>query len=104
MSRGPGRYRVDLRLRRPGLETASRGEHQILFLDFDGAAIDPSTFGTDSGTLSPLADFLAGWDLGPDDRDALIDAIIATVTENLVEDVGGAGRQPPLRRRDPQQS
>lgn len=94
VSRGPGRYRVDLRLRRPGLETASRSEHQILFLDFDGAAIDPSTFGTDSGTLSPLADFLAGWDLGPDDRDALIDAIIATVTENLVEDVVERGGNP----------
>ena len=95
MSRGPGRYRVDLRLRRPGLETASRGEHQILFLDFDGAAIDPSTFGTDSGTLSPLADFLAGWGLGPDDEDALIDAILATFTENLVEPTSRSGAATP---------
>ena len=112
-----------MRLRRPGLEAGAPGDHQILFLDFDGAFVDPSTFGTDSGDLSPLADFLAGWGLGPEDEDALIDAIVATFTENLRDDpherggndrfdveirtsrdhagpVGPAERQPDRDRRD----
>ncbi|MET0459672.1 MAG: hypothetical protein ABW195_10510 [Ilumatobacteraceae bacterium] len=94
VSRGFGQYRVDVRVLRPGLETASRGEHQILFLDFDGAEIDPSTFGTDSGTLSPMTDSMAGWGLGPDDEDALVDAIIATFTENIVDDTLERGGNP----------
>ena len=62
------------------------GARQVLFLDFDGAFVDPSVFGTDSGDLSPLADFLPGWGLGPDDESALIDAIVATFRENLHDD------------------
>ena len=91
VSRGVGAYQVDLLVRRPALDTASRGERQILFLDFDGAFVDPSTFGTDSGDLSPLADFLAGWGLSPQDESALIDAVQATVVENLVRDPAERG-------------
>ena len=86
VSRGPGEYALDLRVRRPGLETDGAGARQVLFLDFDGAFVDPSVFGTDSGDLSPLADFLPGWGLGPDDESALIDAIVATFRENLHDD------------------
>ena len=79
------------------------GARQVLFLDFDGAFVDPSVFGTDSGDLSPLADFLPGWGLGPDDESALIDAIVATFRENLARRPARAGRQRALRRRHPQQ-
>jgi hypothetical protein len=86
VSRGAGGYELDLRLRRPGLESAGEGERQVLLLDFDGAFVDPSTFGADSGELSPLADFLAGWGLGPEHEDAVIDSIVATFAENLRDD------------------
>ena len=91
VSRGAGEYQLDVRLRRPGLESASEAGRQVLFLDFDGAVVDPSTFGTDSGELSPLADFLAGWGLGPEHEDAVIDAIVATFAENLRDDPHSGG-------------
>ena len=94
VSRGEGDYRLDLRVRRPALETAAPGERQILFLDFDGAFVDPTTFGSDSGDLSPLAEFLPGWGLGQQDESALIDAVRATVVENLQRDPAERGGNP----------
>ena len=93
VSRGAGEYQLDLRVRRPGLESDAPGGRQILFLDFDGAFVDPSTFGTDSGELSPLADFLGRLGPRPADEDALIDSIVATFAENLSDDPHGAWRQ-----------
>ncbi|MCA9078759.1 MAG: hypothetical protein KDA93_27290 [Planctomycetaceae bacterium] len=90
---GPsGSYEMNLRLFRPVLEAEPAGTDQILFLDFDGATIDPSIFGGPFGprVLSPLSAFLPGWGLTPADEDAVIDAIVASVTESF-EDVGLIG-------------
>ena len=94
ISRGDADYTADVLVRRPGLESDAPGTRQILYLDFDGAFIDPSTFQTNSGELSPMADFMAGWGLGPQDESALIDAVVAEFTENVVEDVTAAGGNP----------
>ena len=94
VSRGAGAYEVDLRLRRPGIEADAPGSRQIIFLDFDGAFIDDGTFDRPGGDLSPLADFLAGWGLGPADEAALIDAVVARFTENVVDDPRARGGNP----------
>ena len=91
VSRGVGPYEVDVRLRRPGFESGGHKKRQILFLDFDGAFVDPSTFGTESGTLSPLEHFLGGWNLDSSDEDALINSILATFTENIEADPSDRG-------------
>lgn len=83
----PGPYEVRIGAFRQIFEGTN--EKQILFLDFDGAEIDPSIFGSPPGTavLSPLSSFLAGWGLQPSDEDALIDAILASFEESLTEDL-----------------
>ncbi|MEM7349619.1 MAG: hypothetical protein AAF657_02360 [Acidobacteriota bacterium] len=85
-SNGTGAYTLELRAFRSVFED---GGQQILFVDFDGATIDPSIFGGPAGdrTLSPLSSFLAGWGLGPADEDAVIDAIMASVFENMETDL-----------------
>jgi hypothetical protein len=62
---------------------------QTLFVDFDGATVDPAIFGGLPGgaTLSPLSSFLAGWGLAPGDESDLIDAILAVIEENLSTDM-----------------
>lgn len=96
---GPGNYEIRLRLFRPELEQQDQGNHQILFLDFDGQEInngifDPVSFlGIPGGfpvELSPLRSFLGGWGLSLTDEDAVIDAIIAEVEENF-RDIGFKG-------------
>ena len=87
-------YDLDLQVLRPNLESEPVGTHQILFLDFDGAFVDTSEFRPDGDVreLSPLVDFVP--DLGLDaehDLDAIIDAIVATVEENLSLDVRESG-------------
>ena len=81
----PGDYTLTLRAFRP---RDIKGT-QILFVDFDGATIDPSIFGGLAGPrmLSPLSAFLANWGLGPADEDDVIDAILAAVEENLETDL-----------------
>ncbi len=90
---GTGDYLLNLRVFRPELETQVQGNHQILFLDFDGADIDTGIFGQtgQNTTLSPLTNFLGGWGLGPGDEDAVIDAIVAVVEENLSADLRTLG-------------
>lgn len=90
ISDGIGEYDLDLQVLRPKLESEPIGTRQILFLDFNGAFVDTSEFrpGGDVRELSPLVDFIP--DLGLDaerDLDAIIDAIVATVEENLSLDV-----------------
>lgn len=88
----PGSYDLNLRVFRPVLENEVEGTRQILFLDFDGEALDGSTFGVSgTRTLSPLSDFLPNWGLTAADEDAVIDAIIASVTENLQTDIRANG-------------
>ncbi len=98
--RGEGAYTLALRLFRPILEgTAEAG--QTLFLDFDGATFNAEQvlgFGKPVATLSPLASFLDDFGLDPTpggaDEQAVIDAIVAVVEENLARDVEAFGLNP----------
>lgn len=86
----PGDYTLEVSAHRSVFEGQS-GTRQILFVDFDGATVDPAIFGGESGsaTLSPLADFLAGWGLTAGDEDAVIDAILASMEETISQDLAG---------------
>lgn len=91
---GIGDYFLDVQVLRPGLESQPIGSHQILYIDFDGATVDTSEFVSDGSkrTLSPLVDFLPRWGLDPEkDLDAVIDAILLSVEENMSLDVRAAG-------------
>ena len=94
VTRGTGAYEVTLEAHRPE-EHQGRNEVQTLFLDFDGARVNTNVFGG-PGTvqLSPLSSFLAGWGLTPADEDAVIDAIVATVEENVRADLAQRGGNP----------
>ena len=79
-------YTLELRLFRQPLESSK--DPKRIFVDFDGATIDPAIFGGSGGptSLSPLSSFLANWGLAPDDEDAVIDATLAALEENLAID------------------
>ena len=85
---GNSNYTVDFTVDRPFLESRPIGTRQILFLDFDGATLNPSIFGGPNATrtLSPLSSFLSRWSLPASAESAVIDSIIASVTESLVTD------------------
>lgn len=82
---GPG-YGLELRLFRQPVSTPA--PVKILFVDFDGATVDPAIFGGPPGdtTLSPFATFLPNWGLTAGDEDAVIDAILAALEENVATD------------------
>lgn len=89
-------YTLQLRAFRPVLEQQPVFSHQVLFLDFDGATLNTDDspvfngFGIDpQATLSSLSTSLAGFGLAASDELAVIDAIVATVVENLADDVSG---------------
>jgi hypothetical protein len=84
-----GEYVMDLVLARPGMESEPAGSTQILYLDFNGATVQSSRFIGGSGLkrLSPLRDFLPNWGLTAANEDMVIDVVLATVRENLSEDV-----------------
>ena len=85
-----GAYTAEIRGFRATLESGSPGEVQTLFIDFDGATINaPALFGAGNNpaVLSPLSSFLAGWGLTAADEDAVIDAILDVIVENLSEDM-----------------
>jgi hypothetical protein len=86
-----GPYTLEIRSRRPGLEQVSPAQ-QIIFLDFDGETIDAQALfgrGYSEAVLSPLSTFLGNWGLAGSAENAVIDAILAEVQENLedLEDV-----------------
>ncbi|QDV52403.1 GEVED domain-containing protein [Gimesia fumaroli] len=92
-----GLYDLQLRAFRPELETQMVGPDaiQTIFIDFDGATVDPSIFDdtldSTTATLSPLSAFLDNWnDVTTADEDAVIDAILATIEENFA-DIGVLG-------------
>jgi hypothetical protein len=89
LSGTPGAYTLELRAFRPELEQQIAGAVQTLFVDFDGATVDPQIFGGAPGSavLSPLSSFLAGWGLLPADESAVIDEILAVLEENLSTDM-----------------
>ena len=85
---GIAEYEGELRVTRSGLANEWSRNQQIIFLDFDGATIGGDIFGTGvDAELSPLADFLPLWGLGPSDEDAVIDATIDAVIETLDTDL-----------------
>ncbi|MBF9129207.1 PPC domain-containing protein [Plantactinospora sp. S1510] len=90
ISAGDGNYDVTVEAYRPGLE--GERPRQTIFLDFDGERINTGIFGGPGvRTLSPFRAFLGRWGLSADDEDAVIDAIIAEVTENLRSDMVASG-------------
>ncbi|MGI5212573.1 PPC domain-containing protein [Plantactinospora sp. CA-290183] len=90
VSGGDGTYDITVEAYRPALE--GQRPKQTLFLDFDGARINTAIFGGPGvRTLSPLRAFLGRWGLTADDEDALIDAVVAGVEENLRHDLAESG-------------
>ncbi len=82
---------LELRVFRQPLESSATPK--TLFVDFDGATVDPSIFTGPPGeaVLSPLSDFLAGWGLAAGDEDAVIDATLQSLAENLQTDLSQQG-------------
>src|SRR5690606_1409607 len=94
-----GVYDLELRAYRPVLETqpADSGAVQTLYIDFDGADVDPSIFydslPSRTATLSSMDAFLSNWGLSDTDeavKNAVIDAIMANIEENFA-DIGVNG-------------
>jgi hypothetical protein len=87
-----GNYQVELTVARPGMEAQRAGARQILFLDFDGVAgpIAWREFAT-AGPLSPMKDFLPGFNLTAADEDAVIDRVVARLKTLLVDRVRADG-------------
>ncbi len=87
---GSGAYDITVEAYRPPLQGAT--PVQTLFLDFDGARVNTGVFGGPGNRdLSPFAAFLANWGLTRADEDALIDAVVAGVTENIKKDMIASG-------------
>lgn len=85
---GDGAYQMHLEVYRPGSEYANKGAVQTIFLDFDGARVNTAVFGgPGQSTLSPLASFLARWGLPASDENKLINRVVATVKENIRQDL-----------------
>lgn len=82
-----GDYVAELRAFRPTGDVPGR-DSQVIFVDFDGGTVDTTIFGAPFGvrTLSPLSAFLTNWGLQATDEDAVVDAIMAVVEENLRSD------------------
>jgi hypothetical protein len=93
---GGGAYSVDVQAYRPGTELLPRGTVQTIFLDFDGAAVDPAIFGGPAGVvqLSPFSSFVPRWGLTAADENALINSVVASVKENIERDLSARGGNP----------
>lgn len=87
---GAGSYDITVEAYRPVLQGAK--PVQTLFLDFDGARVNTGVFGgTGNVTLSPFSAFLAKWGIPRIEEDAVIDAVVASVTESLRQDLIDSG-------------
>ncbi|TWP50640.1 hypothetical protein FKR81_18665 [Lentzea tibetensis] len=93
---GEGAYEARIEAFRPGTETTPRGTVQTIFLDFDGARVNTRIYDPSGGLrdLSPLSRFLANWGLTARDENAVIDAVVATVRENIEKDMAAKGTNP----------
>ena len=85
---------MTVKANRPGPE--AKKVTQRIFIDVDGADVDPAIFPGYSATgvrkLSPLSAFTSAWGITTEaQREALVDRIVATVTENLQGDFAGTG-------------
>jgi hypothetical protein len=90
VARGSGSYDITVEAYRPVLQGAK--PTQTLFLDFDGGRVNTGVFGgTGNVTLSPFSAFLAKWGIPRVEEDTVIDAVVASVTENLKQDLVASG-------------
>lgn len=92
-----GVYRLKVLVTRPNLESTNRV--QTIFLDFDGALLDPSIFSSSgleptpgARKTSPLGAFLEAWGLEPGEEGILADAITAKVRRTMEADLAESGR------------
>ena len=86
---GSGPYQVGVQVFRPRLET-DPVEVQTLFVDFDGATINAQELfggGNANAVLSPLSAFVTRWGFAASQEGALIDAIMASLRETILEDL-----------------
>jgi hypothetical protein len=68
---------------------------QTVYLDFDGERLNTGIFGgAGVRTLSPLRSFLSRWGLRKGQERELVDAVVASVEENLVRTVAEQGLNP----------
>jgi hypothetical protein len=87
---GSGDYAVTLEVYRPGPDV--KHARQTIFLDFDGARVNTGIWGGPGvRQLSPFSAFVTAWGIPAWQEDALIDRIVATVTENLRQDFARTG-------------
>jgi hypothetical protein len=90
VARGSGSYDITVEAYRPVLQGAK--PVQTLFLDFDGGRVNTGIFdGTGNVTLSPFSAFLAKWGIPRVQEDEVIDAVLASVAENLRQDLIDSG-------------
>jgi hypothetical protein len=98
-----GAYTLQLVAQRSPFEAAAPGQKQIVFLDFNGAALATraefgmlfmgvDTFLPEVSQLSPLSSFFAAFGVPASEENVVIDELIATVKENLVADIRASGK------------
>ena len=87
---GSGAYDITVEAYRPVLQGAK--PVQTLYLDFDGARVNTGVFGGPGNRdLTAFPAFLTSWGLTRADEDAVIDAVVAGVTENIKQDMIASG-------------
>jgi hypothetical protein len=94
-----GTYTLQIRKTRPFLESAATDVKQVVFVDFDGANINPNLLfnrGNGSAALSPMSNFLTAWGLTAADEGAVIDGTMAVIRAHF-----DALRQPALNGNRP---
>ncbi|MFI5953664.1 PPC domain-containing protein [Cryptosporangium sp. NPDC051539] len=101
VSAGSGHYDLTLQVYRPAAEARGGSTVQTIFLDFDGAQVNTKIWGgAGVRNLSPFRSFLGRWGLRADQESAAIDAVVATVRENLTGDYGRRAEVRILNSRD----
>lgn len=97
--RGVGAYANTVEVYRPGGESDPKAGVQRVYLDFDGATIDPAIVHGPAGTatLSPLSAFLANWGMTRSQLKPLMAQITRTATENLRADAIAHGLNPNVK-------
>lgn len=83
-----GDYTLQIRACRPPAENEDLNATQIIFLDFDGATFNAAKtfadpFARNPAILSPMRDFLAGWELTPEDESDVVEAIVNVVQDRF---------------------
>lgn len=86
-------YTLDLAALPAGLRDRPIPERQILFVDFDGATLNPSIWGGTNAqrTVSPFRSFLPNWGFAAAREEAVARAILAVLEEKLLGDTAALG-------------